>query len=576
MKKTFNINLAGMIFHIDDDAFARLESYLRTLRQQFQQTSGGDEIMNDVETRMAELFRERTSESKQVINSKDVDEVIAIMGKPEDYLGEEQANAYTYQETYSGSKKIHRDVDNRMIGGVASGLAAYFNIDSLWMRLLFLVALFAGFGFLLYVILWIVVPAARTTTEKLQMRGKPVTLSNIENFVKEESAAVGESMSKFGNKARNYSGGGQNVIAAFFTGIFDILKLIIKFIFKAIGFFFLAIGIIVLISLAASLFIGFEIDGYHYNFHQFGEMIQIFSSNSGIYNGLMVGSSLLVLGPLLLILYWGVRIIFGIEPLNAGMRRGLGLLTLAGLITLIVSGIQIAREFENESIQSKEYAVEAKEGMIYLEIDKDSVYQEVGYRYRDNNYWHLINGRSFFSNIEFDVQSSRTGESYIIQKFYGRGRNYEIARSNALETNYNLKVDTGLVQASSYFTLPRGAYFRGQKIDITLFLAEGDTLYLADGMESIIHDIDNVQNIYDPEMVDHYWTMTPRGLYCTDCSESEEDLFWEEEFPEGDDETEIIIEDDLIRIKEVEVSRTEERSEKIAFLQNKSYPNYLI
>ena len=187
MKKTLNINLGGMIFHIDEDAFNKLEAYLGALRQQFIQTNGGSEILNDVETRMAELFRERTSESKQVINIQDVDEVIAIMGRPEDYLDEEMASntSYSYEESYSSNgKKIHRDVDNRIVGGVASGLAAYFNMDALWIRILFLASFFAGFGFLLYLILWAIIPAARTTTEKLQMRGKPVTLSNIENFVK--------------------------------------------------------------------------------------------------------------------------------------------------------------------------------------------------------------------------------------------------------------------------------------------------------------------------------------------------------------------------------------------------------
>lgn len=577
MKKTFNINLGGIIFHIDDDAFAKLEAYLRTLRSQFQQTSGGDEIMNDVETRMSELFKERTSESKQVINTKDVAEVIAIMGKPEDYLGEEQVHNFSYQETYTGSKKIHRDIDNRMIGGVASGLAAYFNIDSLWMRLLFLVAFFAGFGFLLYVILWIVVPAARTTTEKLQMRGKPVTLSNIENFVKEEGAAVGASMSKLGDKARNYNGNGQNVIAAFFTGVFDIIKLILKFIFKAIGFFFLAIGIIVLISLAATFFIGFELDGYHYSLSQVGEMLQLLSSDSSLYSGLMIGSSLLVLGPLLLIIYYGIRIIFGIEPLNSGMRRGLGLLTLAGLITLIISGIQIAREFEHESVQSKEYPIAANNGMIYMEIEKDSVYSEIDFYYRDHQDWHLVDGKSFFSNIRFDIQRSNTGESYLIKKNYGRGSNYDEARSNALNTEYQLKIDTGLVMAGSYFTIPKGDYFRGQKIRMVLYLAQGDTVYLGKGTESIIYHIDNVQNIYDPEMVEHYWVMTSKGLKCLDCDESAEDGdFWEEEYPEGDPGTEVIIEDDLIRIEERQVSHHPSEPLQLALLQNINYPQNLI
>ena len=164
MKKTLTINLGGFIFHIDEDAFNQLDLYLGTLRNQFSRTSGGDEIIADVETRMAELFRERNGETKEVINTLDVEAVISILGKPEDYLQEEDyAHAGAHYDQYQPySKKIHRDVDNRIIGGVAAGLAAYLNIDSIWTRLLFIALLFTGFGLLLYVILWIVVPSART------------------------------------------------------------------------------------------------------------------------------------------------------------------------------------------------------------------------------------------------------------------------------------------------------------------------------------------------------------------------------------------------------------------------------
>ena len=221
MKKTLTINLGGFIFHIDEDAFNQLERYLATLRSQFSRTSGSDEIIADVETRMAELFRERNGQTKEVINTQDVEAVISILGRPEDYLQEEDfSNANANYENYqSYSKKIHRDVDNRMIGGVAAGLAAYMNINPVWTRLLFFALFFSGFGLLLYIILWIVVPSARTTAEKLQMRGKPVTLSNIENFVREEAHAVGNSVKHMGRKAQDMSRNSNQV-----TGLFSFLR----------------------------------------------------------------------------------------------------------------------------------------------------------------------------------------------------------------------------------------------------------------------------------------------------------------------------------------------------------------
>lgn len=585
MKKTFNINLGGIIFHIDDDAFNKLEAYLSKLRSQFTKTSGGDEILNDVETRMAELFRERISESKQVINMKDLDEVISIMGKPEDYLDEESGagfDSYNHQDNYGGTKKIHRDVDNRIIGGVSSGLAAYFNIDPLWVRLLFVVMLFAGFGFLLYLILWVVVPAARTTTEKLQMRGKPVTLSNIENFVKEEGAALGASMSQLGDKARHYNRGGQSVLAAFFSGIFSILRLIFRFIFKIIGIFFLVIGIIILISLGMLFFIGIKLDGYRYDLSELGDMIQLIAVDSSAYNGIMIGSSLLFLGPLLLLIYYGLRIIFGMEPLNSGMRRGIGLLSLAGFLTLLISGIQVAQEFEEGSSQTKEYALPSKAGMIYLEIKQDAILDQLPNRYRNDD-WKIIDGRSYFTDIELNVRRSTTGSSYLVQKNAARGYDRDIARLNAQNTEYNIAIDTGVALLDGYFTLPKGTYYRAQKIDLVVYLAKGDTLYLSPGTKRIIYDIDNVQNIWDPEMEGHHWIMTDRGLYCTDCEGINDDYDpWAEEVEEdaADDQSKkapkVLIEDDMIRIEEREVYYQEDESQVMALFQTSELPYTLI
>ena len=123
MNKTLNINLAGLIFHIDEDAFKQLERYLDTLKRQFRSTDGGNEIVSDIENRIAELFRERTSDSKEVISLEDVLEVIEIMGQPEDYMDpEEEPQASSTSNMYTGSRRLLRDPDNKVIGGVSSGV----------------------------------------------------------------------------------------------------------------------------------------------------------------------------------------------------------------------------------------------------------------------------------------------------------------------------------------------------------------------------------------------------------------------------------------------------------------------
>lgn len=549
MKKTLNINLGGMIFHIDDDAFKKLESYLGTLRGQFQQTNGGDEIINDVEQRMAELFRERTGPSKEVINVNDVDEVIAIMGKPEDYLQEEMNTNYSYEySNFSSSKKMHRDVDNSVIGGVCAGLGAYFNIDPIYVRILFLIFFFTGgFGVLLYLILWVVMPAARTTAEKLQMRGKPVTLSNIENFVKQEGGAVGQRVSELGNR-------GGNALASLFRGIFNILRLIFKFILKVIGFFFLGISLIVVGSIVISLFVGIRVDGVFLGPDELQSFLQVLALDGGLYNGVMIGATMLVLGPLILMIYLGLRIIFGIEPLNAGARKGLALLTLAGLVTLVITGIQIGQEFRDHGRITEEVTLNPKDGMIVLTVNQDSLYDHFDY---NGTSWNIIEGRNYIRDVELDVRRSDSKRSYLRIETNAEGPNRSTARRNAQAPDYSFKRDTGVLVLDGYYTLPEGASWRAQNIRMDLFLAIGDTIYLSEGMERIIYDIKNVQNYWDPDMVGHFWTMTERGLLCTDCSETDRILEeWEREeteAPASDEDGEVIIRDGFIEIEEKQV-----------------------
>jgi hypothetical protein len=129
MNKTVNINLAGIFFHIDEDAYLKLQRYLEAIKRSFTDSQGRSEIISDIEARIAELFSERTENDKQVISSKQVDEVIAIMGQPEDYLIDEELfedePKSTYRSKSTTSKKLFRDTENSYIGGVASGLGHY-------------------------------------------------------------------------------------------------------------------------------------------------------------------------------------------------------------------------------------------------------------------------------------------------------------------------------------------------------------------------------------------------------------------------------------------------------------------
>lgn len=193
MKLTVNINLGGYAFNVDEDAYERLRQYLKTIEREFSGETSSAEIISDIEGRVAELFKGRLTAYKQVINMKDVEEVMDILGSPELISG--SGSAESEPRTYSSSRRIYRDPDRRIFGGVCAGLAAYLNIDALIIRIVFAILFLAGgFGILIYLVLWVVLPEAKTTAQKLEMRGDPVNIENIKESVKREFDTVKKKM----------------------------------------------------------------------------------------------------------------------------------------------------------------------------------------------------------------------------------------------------------------------------------------------------------------------------------------------------------------------------------------------
>ena len=147
MNKTVSINLGGLVFHIDEDAFQKLSHYFDAIKRSLSNTKGQEEIINDIEMRVGELVVEKHKSDKQVISIKQVDEIISIMGQPEDYRidDEEPKNTTSNFETLTRDKKLFRDKDEAVIGGVLAGLGHYFGIDKVFLRILFLVLFFVDF-----------------------------------------------------------------------------------------------------------------------------------------------------------------------------------------------------------------------------------------------------------------------------------------------------------------------------------------------------------------------------------------------------------------------------------------------
>ncbi len=198
MKKTFTINLSGTVFHIEEDAYQVLHNYLVNLQNYFGKDEEGKEISSDIEARIAEIFSQKTTAEKNAVTLEWVNEVIEIMGTPEK-MTEETAEEEPYAGQKKPKRKLYRHPGEKVFGGVCGGLGAYFDKDPVLVRIIFVVLAFltTGAAFLAYIILWIAVPKAVTTAQRLEMRGEEVTVKNIEKFFKDEFDSVKDSYNKF-------------------------------------------------------------------------------------------------------------------------------------------------------------------------------------------------------------------------------------------------------------------------------------------------------------------------------------------------------------------------------------------
>lgn len=237
MKKTLTINLNQTVFSLEEDAYQKLDQYLNSVKKYFADNVGKEEIISDIEARAAEKFSQKQGRSKTVINVKDINSFIALMGTVEAISGEEIVPA---AEGKTRLKHLFRDPDNRIIAGVASGIAAFFGVDPTLIRLIFIILIFAlGFSIWFYPLLWLIIPTAKTAAEKIEMKGKSVTLANIQ-------AAIN---SKFPQSATDKEEGGLIKALLFpFKLLGRSLPYLSPYLKKILPFFFKVAGLLMILG----------------------------------------------------------------------------------------------------------------------------------------------------------------------------------------------------------------------------------------------------------------------------------------------------------------------------------------
>lgn len=526
MKKTFTINISGSIFHIDDDAFEKLQKYLHMLNRYFGAAIEGQEILQDIEARIAELLIEKTSNKVEVVTNEMVDEVIARMGKPEDFMepGDEDTSEKAQEATPpEGEQKIrrrlYRDGESRVLGGVCSGMGAYFNLDVVILRVIFVIAFFlsAGAAMLVYIVLWIVVPKAKTTAQRLEMKGKEATVTNIAQSIKEEVNEVGESYNNFVNTKNEK---GVSRIDSFGDMVTSVLKVILRVVLLIFGAALIIGGIVSLIGFVTSMAIGNSfLHGapWHFGWSSDVDMPALIGNfvSPGAYTISMVAISILVGIPILLILFIGTKLLFRYKTNNKLIGLGTFGLWLVALITLIVVSVSQIGNFAKQTSQTVTQKLDCSQyKTLYLETSDDLYESMIDDKISlDRMKIAVVNGKEkLLGHPRFTIEKSSTGEYLLLIRKRARGSDTEDAQKNVEVIEYNFAQKDSILKFEPYYFLKDNAKWREQEVSMILKVPEGKSVYLDKKMTDIIYDIENVENMWDDDMVGKTWTMTADGL----------------------------------------------------------------
>jgi phage shock protein PspC (stress-responsive transcriptional regulator) len=475
MNKTVNINLGGLVFHIDEDAYQKLTNYFEAIKRYLSNTSGQDEIIKDIEIRIGEIISEKHTSDKQVISLREVEEIISIMGQPEDYKieGDEPINAEPIYSNAKITKKLYRDEENSLIGGVLAGLGHYFGIDKTWLRVILLIMVFAwGTGFIAYIILWIAMPAAKTTSEKLEMCGEPVTISNIEKKVREEIETLSGKIKStdFDGVKKGLKSNGSKLK----DSIGDILSSLLNLFAKVVG----VLMIVASISLLVVFLIGVLAFGTtnfpNFPFHSFIELGN-FTDYPIWFFGLLFYLAVSI--PSVFVLLLGIKIIApnskSIGSIAKYVLLAIWIITIGILISI---GVKQASEYAYDGRAYEKQTINlSPKDTLYIKFKNNDYYSKDVNDYKEFNVTKdSLNQDVVYSNsISFQIEKTDELMPYVKINKEAKGNSFENANTRASNIKYSFKIIGNQLVLDNYLITELKDKYRDQKVEIKLYLPKG-------------------------------------------------------------------------------------------------------
>ena len=511
MNKTININLGGLIFHIDQDAFEILNKYLNALKNHFKNEEGGDEILKDIEGRIAELFTKKI-EKKEIVSITDVNEVIRTMGNPSDYdedFNNEEKTDYNKDLLKNKRRRFFRDEEERMIGGVCSGLAQSFEQNIFIIRMIFLGLLFIigpGAPFL-YIMFWIALPSAKTTSEKLEMKGEKVTVKNIKNEFENLEKKVKDFDKPFLN---------------FIQKIIDLIVSLIKGIFQLIGSCFGVFAIITGVILLFIFFSAINLGGVMIAVSDFSwwldinQLGQYIFESEAIPRDFKTGIILFIGIPILAVILFGLRLTNNTK-IHTNYKIGMLCLWFVSLFFLFNSSVDVSKEFQEEAKNTIVENIIVENDTIYLsmkEVDRvfDNAFDAKGFKVTP------FEDKLIGIGMRLDVLKSENDNFRLIKEATACGRSKQKARKNAEGVSFNFIFEDDNLIFDDFFYIEEQK-LRFQELNLSLKIPEGSVIYLDHSMEDLIYDIKNTTDTWDYDMLGHYWKMEKEGLTCISCED---------------------------------------------------------
>ncbi|MES2800479.1 MAG: PspC domain-containing protein [Bacteroidota bacterium] len=465
MKKTVSVNIKGQNFLIEEDGYDLLSNYINKLKARLANEKGGEEIIDDIEYRIAELFFQSLSENKQVVEYQTVVSVLKTLGDPADFIEEEEEGPknFAHQESngHFRDKRMFRDKDNAVIAGVASGLSNYFNVDVFIIRLIFvLFLLLGGFAIPLYIILWIVVPPATNSIEKLKMQGKPITVESVRDEVEQAAGRFADKSEKFAYKMKN-----SPEVKKRFSAVG-------RFFSIAIGIFTLMFGLIFLFTFIALLTgIGLTLP-VHDPSGTVGlpTAFNLLFENSSDHNLAYIGLFTLIFSVALFCIVLAIRLLFRFS--NKWLRYSLiGLVFTAtiGFFVCLTLGIKTASEYRTDAaVEETVGNFSSKTFYVNTVYPEHTITQNSAVKVKldnDDYYAFLLKNDRLTSN-DIDVEFKKSNDSllhvYFVKEASGNTNQKALKRAQNIKHSYQLSGDS--ISINWNYSFPVKDKLRGQEV----------------------------------------------------------------------------------------------------------------